>query len=335
MRRPTNPHRLVPTLKKHAASSGLLMAFIVELFKTADDGQIPCDVALEAFRFVLPDMVEHFSLQPPQPAGSKRVRTGSELYQTMIDRASPGSSLSGGSFQDSLNLAFVLCKCSKLGLTSELDQIISKVLTESHTVRVELFDQVILPFFKVFVKFLVKQEANLTEPRFRLLFQQGLAIYQDRYVKQAPTKPTDWARPAKGCGCNDCNELDSFLCSPILQTGRFTRVQKMRKHLEQRLSYDYEDYKLDTDRNGSPQTLVITKTKNVTQFKRDHHEWKKRGKWAIQNIQSMGVEPLTELLGDQFDVIMGLKSVQKGARSGLLNNMGQERADDIEVIAID
>jgi hypothetical protein len=301
-----------------------------------DDGRrIPYDVALKAFRSVLPDMVEHFSLQLPQPAGYKRVKTGSELYQTMVDRASPGPSISGGSFQESLNLAFLLCMCSKLDLTPELDQIISKILTESHTVSVELFDQVILPFFKILVKMLDKQEAHLTEPRFRLLFQQGLAIYQDRYVKPEPSKPTDWTRLARGCGCNDCNELDSFLCSPILRTGRFCRVQKTRKHLELRLSCDYNDYKFDTDRHGSPQTLVITKTRNVSQFTRDLDQWKIRGKWAIQNIKAMGVEPLRKLLGDQFDVIMGLKSVQKGARNGLLNNMAQEPADDIEVITID
>jgi hypothetical protein len=325
----------VPTIKRHAALSDLLMAFIMELFKAVDDGQILCDIALKAFRYVLPDMIGHFSLQPAQPTGYKRAKTGPEIYQTMVDRASPGLSLSGGLFPDSLNLAFTLCKCLSLGLTSELDQIISKILTESHAVPVELFDQVILPFFKILVKFLVKQEAQLTEPRFRLLFQQGLAIYKDRYVMHEPTKPTDWTRSARGCGCNDCNELDSFLRSPILQTGRFSRVQKMRKHLEQRLSYDYKDYKFDTDKSKSPHTLVIKKTRNITQFTRDHDEWKRRGKWAIQNIQSMGVEPLRKLLGDQFDAMMELKWVQAGTRSGLLNYMALEPVDDIEVITID
>lgn len=312
------------------------MVFVTELLKAGDDGRIPHDVALEAFRIILPDMVEHFSLRPTQSGGYKRVKTGCETYRSILPRNSPCHAMPGDSLKDSSNMAYVLCYCLTLGLIPAVDQIISKILVETHAAPVDLFDTVLLPIFKDVVSSLLEQGADLTEPRFRLLFQHGLAAYIDRYVQPEPTKPTDWTRSARGCGrCSDCRELDSFLRNPNLQIGRFSKLGKIRKHLEQQLYMDRDDYKFDTDKNGSPHTLVIKKTSRISQFGRDHDAWKQRGKWAIQNIQSMGIETLRKLLGDQFNAIISLKSVQKGAGDLFSNRLAQEAADDIEVITID
>lgn len=73
--------------------------------------------------------------------------------------------------------------------------------------------------------------------------------------------PKDWTREAKlGCKCEDCQALSRFLRNPTERVGRFSIRKERRQHLHQQIERHRCDATHVTERKGSPQTLVCTKT---------------------------------------------------------------------------
>ncbi len=73
--------------------------------------------------------------------------------------------------------------------------------------------------------------------------------------------PKDWAREAElGCHCADCRALAAFLRDPAARVGRFPLRKDRRQHLHRIIDGRQCDCTHVTERKGSPQTLVCTKT---------------------------------------------------------------------------
>jgi hypothetical protein len=73
--------------------------------------------------------------------------------------------------------------------------------------------------------------------------------------------PKDWAREANlDCDCKDCQALGQFLSDPAQQVGRFPMAKERRRHLHNQIERHGCDCTHDTERRGSPQTLVCKKT---------------------------------------------------------------------------
>lgn len=78
---------------------------------------------------------------------------------------------------------------------------------------------------------------------------------------QSPEPPKDWKREAKlGCKCEDCVALSRFLRDPAERVGRFPINKQRRQHLHRQIDQHRCDVTHVTERKGSPQTLVCTKT---------------------------------------------------------------------------
>ena len=78
---------------------------------------------------------------------------------------------------------------------------------------------------------------------------------------QAPQKPTDYRRAAKlSCDCSDCTTLSRFLADPHQKQARYPLAKARRRHLHQIIDTNHCDLTHDTERCGSPYTLVCTKT---------------------------------------------------------------------------
>lgn len=76
-----------------------------------------------------------------------------------------------------------------------------------------------------------------------------------------PQTPTDFRREASvSCQCAECKELKRFLQDPTEPVHRFRVVQEKRTHLEDGIRRGACDVKCQTERVGSPHTLVCTKT---------------------------------------------------------------------------
>jgi hypothetical protein len=90
--------------------------------------------------------------------------------------------------------------------------------------------------------------------------------------EQPPAKPTDWAQPVKiGCRCADCRELEAFAASPGERVHRFRVRKERRPHLHQAIERYGLDMTHETERIGSPQTLVCTKTRRSYQQRCEQH----------------------------------------------------------------
>jgi hypothetical protein len=79
---------------------------------------------------------------------------------------------------------------------------------------------------------------------------------------EEPREPTDLRRPADmNCKCAHCKELSRFLDDPREEVHRFRAAQQIRGHLEDSIRSHACDVACETERRGSPHTLVCTKTK--------------------------------------------------------------------------
>jgi hypothetical protein len=83
---------------------------------------------------------------------------------------------------------------------------------------------------------------------------------------QEPQPPADFRRSAAiDCKCALCTELKRFLDNPREAEHRFRAVQDRRRHLEDMVREHHCDLDLQTERKGSPHTLVCTK--NMASYK--------------------------------------------------------------------
>lgn len=77
-----------------------------------------------------------------------------------------------------------------------------------------------------------------------------------------PQPPQDWCQEASlSCDCNDCKELQAFVHSPDKKEYRFRINKERRQHLHRIIDRHGLDMTHVTERVGSPQTLVCTKTR--------------------------------------------------------------------------
>ncbi len=87
-----------------------------------------------------------------------------------------------------------------------------------------------------------------------------------------PAAPADWRQEVKlSCSCADCRELQAFVLDLVEQTHRFRVRQDRRQHLHQMIEKHGLDLTHVTERKGSPQTLVCTKTRRSYQRRCDEY----------------------------------------------------------------
>lgn len=80
--------------------------------------------------------------------------------------------------------------------------------------------------------------------------------------EQPPESPKDWRQGAEiACRCDDCRELQAFALDPGTQTYRFRVAKERRRHLHQQIDRHRLEMTHVTERIGSPQTLVCSKTR--------------------------------------------------------------------------
>jgi predicted 2-oxoglutarate/Fe(II)-dependent dioxygenase YbiX len=79
-----------------------------------------------------------------------------------------------------------------------------------------------------------------------------------------PEVPQDWRQEGRiRCTCDDCRELQTFVRDPLERTHRFPLRKDRRRHLHEQIQRHDLDMTHETERRGSPQTLVCTKTRRA------------------------------------------------------------------------
>jgi len=142
-----------------------------------------------------------------------------------------------------------------ISATEHLDRFLAHVLTDKRNYD---FHEVLIPDVKAISKWIPKVPA--AQPAASRLLQHCLAELRAA-TAQPIEPPKDWTRDAElGCKCEDCGALSRFLRDPAQQVGRFPLRKDRRQHLHQQIDKQSCDLTHVTERVGSPQTLVCTKT---------------------------------------------------------------------------
>jgi predicted 2-oxoglutarate/Fe(II)-dependent dioxygenase YbiX len=144
---------------------------------------------------------------------------------------------------------------SALALSDELDRFLARATSAN---RVYDLHKVLIPDLKTIHKRLPKHRA--AGPAFSRLLQHCLTKLRAA-TAQPVERPQDWKRDdTLSCKCQDCRALGLFLRDPTLRIGRFPLRKERRQHLHRQIEKDQCDCTHVTERKGSPQTLVCTKT---------------------------------------------------------------------------
>ncbi len=82
--------------------------------------------------------------------------------------------------------------------------------------------------------------------------------------RTTPPEPTDWVVSSNdlGCGCEYCAELVRFCADPVTTTHRIPVRRELRSHLRSVIERAGADLSCETERKGSPYTLICTKTRD-------------------------------------------------------------------------
>jgi len=142
-----------------------------------------------------------------------------------------------------------------ISATEHLDQFAAHVLTDKRHYDLH---EVLIPGVKAVHEWIPNVPAG--QPSASRLLEHCLT--ELRAATAEPIEPpTDWTRDAAlGCTCEDCRALSSFLRDPALRVGRFPLRKERRQHLHRQIDSHRCDLTHVTERVGSPQTLVCTKT---------------------------------------------------------------------------
>jgi len=139
--------------------------------------------------------------------------------------------------------------------TEHLDRFLAHVLADKRHYDLH---EVLIPDVKAIYKWIPKVPA--AQPSASRLLEHCLA--ELRAATAQPIEPAkDWTRDADlRCKCEDCGALSRFLRDPAQRIGRFPLRKDRRQHLHQQIDKHRCDLTHVTERVGSPQTLVCTKT---------------------------------------------------------------------------
>ena len=105
--------------------------------------------------------------------------------------------------------------------------------------------------------------AGTTDADLARLWRHAAAFLLAR-SEQPPAPPTDWAQPLTlACRNEDDRELQAFARDPARREHRFRVKKERRQHLHRIIEQLGLDMTHVTERQGSPQTLVCTKTRRT------------------------------------------------------------------------
>ncbi|KAL8666637.1 MAG: hypothetical protein Q9168_007428 [Polycauliona sp. 1 TL-2023] len=281
---------VLPFVKKHVSDTGFTITFLTLLFKAENACTVKAGISRNIFRDVLADLLPSFKIKSDQRS-QKRPKY-SYSYTGLLPEPQDID------FIEALGVADLLDACKTMELAEERESLIAQLLLASRSVDPSGFGKFFIPLLIRMIQLSHAHNVPTLDTIPRSFFKNIINTYVLQFVGLEPEPPCDWARARTGCrhACKDCSTLNQFLLSPREKVGKFSIAEKRRRHLEYQLTRS--GCKLDTERCGCPHTLVVTKT--AEKFNQDHHMWKERCGDVRKSFKSIGVEPLKEMLGEDY-----------------------------------
>ena len=299
---------MVPFVCRHSDNAVFSFAFVKAVAEANAEGKLARQPLIAAFKQICIGMMSGLRF-PGEPERQHPAMTSNYLDIPGVPK--PQVHKNAALNPDDVVVAQGLCL--DLEMHAQVSSLLQRLQRESANVGLEYFDSLILPYLRNAVHLLKSKDIDLATIEYQAMFVNILTHYVDRFVKIEPAKPTDWTKQKHGCRkCGDCQELDAFLSSPVEKVKHFRMGQDRRKQLERQLPYYYDrqpsDLMATTDRRGSPQTLIITKSHS--RYDQEHRAWATRKFQARSKIVEIASETdLKTLLVDEFEAIAHLGRV--------------------------
>jgi len=212
----------------------------------------------------------------------------------------------------------------ELGADGEnmMEAIQSRLISSAKNIPEREFHPFWLPFLRSLVEILDAKQIPLSTPRYQQIFTAMLSSYVDRYVGKSPKGARNLSRRGVSCSCGDCRILSTFLADPQRTVCRFPVNKSRRFHLHSQLAG--HDCSHETERFGSPQPLVVTKT--FVHNQRAQAAWKAKKAEALGKLAEFDQGKLSELLGPEYSVITGMKHLNATARPAVATSVASSEA---------
>lgn len=302
--------QIVPLVNKWVHKTPFALAFVSRLHEFCGGVRLSDATIESVYSQILMAALTSFDLKVlPEPSRP-------QYYPYAM--AYPGQSRYSGDDETSSisgeHLMQILQECETLLLEQHVAMLLGKVQEWVVSAPTTIFRKVMVPYLASLLSYL--KNANAVCILGHDCGQHALLILESyilRYVEQEPKRAPTWARPSTfvTCGCKDCTDLKAFIRDPKRKDGHFRMAESRRKHLQRHL-HSREGYAIETIRQGSPHTLVITK--NDTQYQRERADWESRRDEAKRHITDLARNPwLKKLLGDNYEKIIALKVTDKSA----------------------
>lgn len=183
----------------------------------------------------------------------------------------------------------------------------AKIAAAAHLIKPEQFPHIWIPLLQQLIPILDKNSIPLSTPEYQHLYTTLLTAYLEKCVGKQPAKPTSLRRPTVSCSCADCARLNIFLADPNQRTFRIAVNKQRRGHLHSNLEHGRIDCTHVTERVGSPQTLVVTKTTKTADLAR--RQWAARRTGAEKVLVAFPRGKLRVLLGAEYDRIVKMDGI--------------------------
>ncbi|KAF2461229.1 hypothetical protein BDY21DRAFT_360389 [Lineolata rhizophorae] len=185
-------------------------------------------------------------------------------------------------------------------LYDEALQLLQTIAQEASKVPVEHLESMLIPFLRLALVFRSHFEIPPTcDIVYIYMYRDVLFEYLTRHVGIEPVNRSDWSQPPLSCSCEDCQRVSDFLVRPDQGSMGFPINKGRRAHIHQMVGNDHIH---ETKRNGSPYTLVITKTNRI--WERAHNAWKDRALKAWNTLHDFPEDQMRAVLGNMYDTLV-------------------------------
>ncbi len=311
---------VVPLINHSISETPFILAFLNRLFELRGSVRLSNASIETVFGPTLMAALQSFKVKIP----TKPVWPQSRLNVTRSQTPTMGTEIRPPPTISGLQLVQVLRPCVTLSLATHAGMLFQKVYEMATIASTTVFQNTLVPYLFGLVAFLIETEStSILGHDCGQHVLQVLRLYIVRYVKREPWTAPTWARPTAfiTCSCNDCIDLKAFIHDPKRKEGRFRMAQARRRHLQDYF-YREEGYTTNIVREGSPHTLVITKTDAL--YRRDHAEWESRRAIATSNLKDIaGNGWLKNLLQGRYDEIMELRVTDPLVNESASKQLGQ------------
>lgn len=250
---------MLPIVNKVIESSAFVLAFLDQLRKQGTDGIMPTDRALQLHRAVAKSF---HTLTDFAPMNSE---VGVQLTSTKRPRHNTSVPSSWDEFRTTVSRQALVDHFSAMIQTSTdaddlMQPLLSKIVADAPRFTATELHVLWLPFLRSLIPALTSNHVPLSTPCYQQLFQTVSTAYITKYVGREPAEDTNLVRARVRCECRDCGPLNNFLVSATQNAAHLPLNKQRRQHLHQELDSARIDCTHTTLRQGSPLTLVVTKT---------------------------------------------------------------------------